>query len=96
MTECPECGSKVYWDYACHTWPRDYDGTHVVFMACIPCDTARRYICLDCGWSYTHGLNPKNPRFNTEQKRKPDWIDDKWLGTDPITTASDVPNLWED
>lgn len=94
---CPKCGSdNVAWDTACHTWPNERAGG--VFYACIGCDSARKYICMEkgCDWRYTHGLNPDNPRFGNEQKSKPVWVDDAWLGQ----TWQDVPDgmryYWDD
>lgn len=48
------------------------------------CDSAIEYMCSSlwylsdspapCDWSYTHGLNPNNPRFAAEQESRPDWL----------------------
>lgn len=69
MLECPKCGSgRIYWEYACHTY--QVDGR---WMGCMPCDSAIRYVCFDCKWSYTWGLNPDNPRAVENEKQKPSW-----------------------
>jgi hypothetical protein len=84
---CPRCGGKVYRDFACHTYPsRTADGTPV-WMSCLPCDSAVLYACEkprnECGWSYTNGLNPRNPRAAENEANRPDWMpapdDDPWL-----------------
>lgn len=90
--ECPECGGKVEWDFACHTYPSERDGK-VTWMACMPCDSATRYVCVShdnnrcfsdcgefnehegCGWTWTWGLNPDNPRAIDNETRNPQWND---------------------
>lgn len=42
---CPECRGKVEWDFDCHTYPQERDG-RVTWMACMPCDSAVRYVCM--------------------------------------------------
>jgi hypothetical protein len=92
--ECPECGGIVKWDYACHTYPSDRDGK-VTWMACMPCDSATRYVCQahneercdsdcmewdeheGCGWTWTWGLNPNNPRAADNETRNPRWGEDE-------------------
>jgi hypothetical protein len=27
-----------------------------------------------CGWEYTHGLNPKNPRAADNERYRPQWL----------------------
>lgn len=107
--ECPECGGKVLWDLACHTYPQTRDNGHgshsaneahpgtpcpepkVTWMACMPCDSATRYVCQahnedrcdsdcmewneheGCGWTWTYGLNPGNPRAADNETRNPLW-----------------------
>lgn len=79
---CPGCGHKtVYWDFGCHTYP----GRGETFMSCMPCDSAIELICgydfenddtSECRWNYVWGLNPKNPRFEEEQKKRPAWLEE--------------------
>lgn len=117
--ECPECGGKIKWDFACHTYPQTSfvcsnkesqnhevkwnDGnpwclscdvesiSKVTWMACMPCDSATRYVCVahdnnrcfsdcgeyneheGCGWTWTWGLNPGNPRAADNETRNPNW-----------------------
>lgn len=74
---CPVCASTdVYADTTCHTWPGGTraDGT-VTWMACQGCGSAMRYGCFGCGWTYTHGLNPNNPRAAANASARPPWID---------------------
>ena len=112
---CPACGGKVEWDFACHTYPQtscpvgnrdhrvkwwsdeniycvDCDlKARVTWMACMPCDSATQYICQahnedrcdsdcaewneheGCGWRWTWGLNPDNPRAVDNETRNPRW-----------------------
>jgi hypothetical protein len=78
---CPECGYRVTYDLDCHTWPRRDGNGAERWMACMSCDSAIRYICMrdlddagECGWRYTHGLNPRNPRAAANEERRPPWI----------------------
>lgn len=74
---CPECGGKVAYGLACHTY-----GQGDKFYACLPCDSAISYFCAEwlddkptaCRWEYTHGLNPLNPRSAANEARRPPWI----------------------
>lgn len=67
---CPECGGKVIWSSSCHTWP---SGER--WMACMGCDSAIAYICTQCTWIFTHGLNPMNPSTEENEKKRPSWIE---------------------
>lgn len=71
---CPDCGGKVRYGLTCHTWGGNADGTG--WRACLPCDSAYDLYCEDddCGWSYTWGLNPRNPRSVDNERRRPPWI----------------------
>lgn len=75
MTEpvCPECGSRVRWMDTCHTWP----GPEGSWMSCMGCGSASHYYCDsdDCDWTYDHGLNPRNPRSEENEAKKPAWLD---------------------
>lgn len=73
---CPECGGPVAYDLTCHTYGQDGK-----FYACMPCDSAIEYICVnqyddigDCDWRYTHGLNPANPRAAKNEESRPPWL----------------------
>ncbi len=62
-------------------------------MSCMPCDSAKEYACqcwledepdvpepiksCECMWSYTYGLNPKNPRAARNEENRPDWLLDE-------------------
>jgi len=78
---CPQCGAPVVYNLTCHTYGgTDADGRER-WWACMPCDSAVEYICVreldddgECGWRYTHGLNPKNPRAAANERRRPAWI----------------------
>jgi hypothetical protein len=81
---CPECGGRVRYWLTCHTWGGKPDGTG--WMHCLPCDTAWDLICSlpdedgdflvdGCGWSYTWGLNPRNPRSVRNEECRPPWIE---------------------
>ena len=95
MTEgvpaCPRCGSPVVYDLACHTWPRRRDDGTEQWMACLPCDSAVRYMCdgpdtgegypdEGCGWEYTHGLNSRNPRSAANEEGRPPWLEGRFDG----------------
>jgi hypothetical protein len=80
---CPDCGGIVRYNLTCHTWGGKPDGTG--WRACLPCDSAFEFACalpdhdgdllLDgCGWGYTWGLNPRNPRSVSNETRRPPWI----------------------
>jgi hypothetical protein len=78
---CPECGAEVVYDLTCHTYSVKRDNGTEAWVACMPCDSAVGYICVreldddgECGWRYTHGLNPRNPRAAENEQRRPSWI----------------------
>lgn len=68
-------------DYGtCHT----YRGPNDTWWSCQGCYSAIEYFCVgtnddeiddDCGWSYTHGLNPGNPRAAENARHCPPWLD---------------------
>ena len=105
---CMICGSdKLYYTYDCHT----YEGRDGTWMACRPCDSAIYYGCTQCEWSYTHGLNPKNPREEKNRLNKPIWLEGDTPKSVPISKGStytmykaypgiihseDVPSDWWD
>lgn len=78
---CPACGGKVRYDLGCHTWGGKPDGTG--WMACLPCGSAFVFDCVGedtedgegCGWTYTWGLNPRNPKSVGNEERRPLWIE---------------------
>lgn len=80
---CPQCGGKVYRDYACHTYPSRRDDGKEVWMSCQGCASAVMYVCDShiCTWHYTNGLNPRNPRPAANEANRPDWMPspDPWL-----------------
>lgn len=87
---CPKCGGRVFRQFSCHTYPRRGDDGKETWMSCLPCDSAVMYACdgvdddsLSCGWYYTNGLNPRNPRAAANEEKRPDWMpspdDDPWL-----------------
>jgi hypothetical protein len=103
---CPRCGGKVYYDLACHTYPQRLPDGSERFMACMPCDSAIAYGCdghgdrdedEGCGWDYTHGLNPRNPRAAANEENRPPWLPGPYgdkaiagcrmLGTDFVSTG---------
>jgi hypothetical protein len=72
---CPECGGPVDVMLTCHTYPqRQADGTER-WMACMPCDSASDWYCEsdECNWSWTEGLNPRNPRAAANDASRPSW-----------------------
>jgi len=83
---CPSCGCPVKASYACHTY-----GSGDKFYACLPCDSAMDFECVGdarygeppCGWGYTWGLNPANPRSAGNEVYRPKWLQgdfpDKWI-----------------
>lgn len=88
---CPECGGPVEHTGTCHTYGWKEDGSGG--LACIGCWSAIRLYCVydygpdedrGCGWEYTWGLNPKNPRSKDNNLCRPSWIpvgarwDDGW------------------
>lgn len=83
---CPWCGGRVVDTGSCHTYGGNEDGTG--WMMCFPaCWSAVEFYCVDndtCEWSYTWGLNPRNPRAHSNSMHRPDWIpvgarwDDGW------------------
>lgn len=100
---CMICGSdKLYYAYDCHT----YEGRDGTWMACRPCDSAFYYGCTQCEWSYTHGLNPQNPRAKKNELNKPIWLEGNYPksiyiagGTmnvphPGILHSEDVPSDW--
>lgn len=72
MVNCPKCNSeKLYATDTCHTWP-----SNNTWMSCQNCFSAILYVCEDCEWTYTHGLNKNNPRSPTNESNKPEWLVD--------------------
>ena len=72
---CPRCGSSALWDFDCHT----YGDTKTGFRACLPCDSATRWFCASdtCHWTYTQGLNPRNPRTAHNEASRPQWLPER-------------------
>ena len=81
---CPECGGKVWWDFTCHTWPQTTADGKEQWMACLGCDSAIEYLCDNCFWCYTDGLNPRSPRTEANEQKRP-----AWLITPPLTAQRD-------
>lgn len=66
---CQGCDSAI--EYSCGCWLDDEDDEgHYRQPEC------------ECMWSYTHYLNPRNPRFAKEEEGRPDWL--------PELTADDL------
>jgi hypothetical protein len=73
---CPLCSSTdVYWSLTCHTYSVGKAGEER-WMSCLPCDSAVRYGCANegCDWAYTHGLNPRNPNANNNERFRAPWL----------------------
>lgn len=77
---CPGCGGPVEPSFTCHTWPRRRDDGSEQWMSCLPCDSAVDWDCWPtdadddgCGWSWTDGLNPRNPRAEANEAKRPTW-----------------------
>jgi hypothetical protein len=103
---CPECGGRVSYDLTCHTY-----GQGDKFYACMPCDSAIEYLCVEwlrdenpgtCTWRYTHGLNPANPRSAANEGKRPSWLPEGLSVMQPhgrtmdATAIPGVPMLGED
>ena len=78
-TPCPICGGEVRYYPTCHTY--GIDGR---WMACISCDSAIEYMCINednllSHWSYIDGLNPRNPRAEVNAANRPKWLDDGFV-----------------
>src|SRR5258706_712632 len=75
---CPKCGNNpVLVLFACHTWP----GRDGKWMSCIGCDSAGDIFCPNdnCDWAgYKWGLNPRNPRAESNEKYRPAWLVGDW------------------
>jgi hypothetical protein len=80
---CQNCDSAIR--YSCHCWLDDEDDDPEPFRSC-QCS----------GWDYTHGLNPRNPRWEREQAFRPAWLE----GREPfdekgnVTPHPNVPDVW--
>lgn len=48
--------------------------TGVVEPNCYACDGTGIDEGWGCGWRYTDGLNPGNPRWEDNEQRRPEWI----------------------
>jgi hypothetical protein len=81
---CPECAGPVRWNFTCHTYGWQEDGTGG--MACMSCDSAIEFCCAQpdqdgdlledgCGWMYTWGLNRRNPSAVRNEEHRPPWIE---------------------
>jgi hypothetical protein len=69
---CPVCNGPVYGYLTCQTWT-DARGT---WMSCMGCSSAIYWHCISdtpCSWSYTEGLNSRNPRSAANEEKKPSW-----------------------
>lgn len=77
---CPNCSKKVSGIDVCHTYGSNEEG----WFGCMGCWSAFEYYCTGiedddnddgCGWEYTWGLNPENPRAikNILPVNKPEW-----------------------
>lgn len=87
--KCPGCGgSKLYWDYSCHTYPGFGNG----WMSCMNCGSAIRIGCQECTWGYEWGLNPSNPRAEKNELNRPDWLEGEFSEE---VTPEGIP-FWED
>lgn len=79
---CPRCGGPVEPFPTCHTWPQAHTEGNERWMSCLPCDSATDWLCVadpapgaaECGWSYTEGLNPRNPRAAENEMTRPAWL----------------------
>lgn len=73
---CPECGGEVSAMLTCHTYPQSCPDGTLAWYSCMPCDSATDYFCDndDCGWDYTAGLNPRNPRAAANESKRPAWL----------------------
>jgi hypothetical protein len=76
---CPKCGDEVCIEFTCHTY--ETGGT---WWACQGCGSAHNLFCTaflrddvvsECRWSYTIGLNPKNPRALDNEIQRPAWLE---------------------
>jgi hypothetical protein len=99
---CPECGGKVAYDLACHTWPQRRDDGSDAWMSCMGCDSAIEYFCTEwlrdldpgtCGWRYTHGLNSRNPRSAANEAVRPAWLEGHALVQGPLRLVSALPGI---
>lgn len=80
--KCPGCGGPVDYMLTCHTYSQrvDDNGTER-WMSCMPCDSAYYWYCDGteendwdgCGWRWTEGLNPRNPRAAENEENNPHW-----------------------
>lgn len=97
---CPLCGgADIVWDLTCHTWPRTRDDGTQQWMACMGCDSAISYYCRaeGCPWGYTHGLNPRNPRKELEERSRPPWlVTETFSRHGIIITRPGVRSAWSD
>ena len=100
--KCPECDCpRIFWDYTCHTYGSTREDGSVMFYACMPCDSAIEYACNDCQWRWNAHLNPRNPRSEENDKKKPDWYvepvqDSMFLKPMPeVVSIYDLPDEWE-
>ena len=97
-TKTCECGQPVLWDYTCHTWSDCADDTET-WMSCINCASAIEFRCAEGCWSYTWGLNPRNPRVEQNEQHRPTWLvgDIEWgeLGIFALNMPAGVTDAWE-
>jgi hypothetical protein len=60
---CMPCDSATWWFCEAHNEER-------CFSDCYEYDDHE-----GCGWSWTEGLNPRNPRAEKNEKKNPHWED---------------------
>lgn len=79
---CPECDGPVSHIGTCQTYGWDDEGNRG--RSCVGCWSAILLYCvreydqdedhIGCGWEYTWGLNPRNPRSKDNNLCRPSWI----------------------
>lgn len=108
---CPHCGGEVAAEYTCRTYGPNENGH---WMSCLGCASAIHYMCMcwlhdgqperqcrpgcECHWRYTHGLSPRNPRSEANEKGRPSWLTSPKPETVHGVAAKlpGIPWAWED
>ena len=72
---CQGCDSAI--EYSCGCWLDD----EVVNPEGMLIYSEPECMCM---WSYTHYLNPNNPRFEAEQLHKPEWLGEPNYREEPV------------
>ena len=106
---CPNCAGPIAYEYTCHTygagtkWYSCLPCDSAIEYSCVrdmapnPADPDHENDHDGCGWDFTHGLNPGNPRSPANEAKRPSWlVGDPQAGEHGLLLATPgVPYRWD-